>query len=133
MRRRFAVRWLSPARVAGAVVLATALLGCSGGSEAPGATCPNEGNVTCPSADGGVPPSYQTDVQPIIASLCYGCHGPGGVEVSAVNLTTYHGVVTNDVFGQLSECLMPLEDAGQPTPAERETLFEWIACGEPNN
>jgi hypothetical protein len=135
MRERSAVRWLSPARVAGAVVFAAALLGCSGGSEAPGPTCTNEGDVTCPSpsADGGAPPSYKTDVQPILASRCYECHGPGGIEFSSYNLTTYHGVVTLDVVGQLSECLMPLADAGQPTPAERQTLFEWIACGEPNN
>jgi hypothetical protein len=86
-----------------------------------------------PSADGGGPPSYQTDVQPILANRCYGCHGPGGIEVSSINLTTYHGVISNDVVAQLSECFMPPPDAGQPTPAERQTLFEWIACGEPNN
>jgi hypothetical protein len=117
------------------MVLAAGLFGCSGGSEAPAPTCTNDGNVTCPSpsADGGGPPSYQTDVQPIIASRCYGCHGPGGIEVSSINLTSYHGVVSNDVVAQLSECFMPPPDAGQPTPAERQTLFEWFACGEPNN
>jgi hypothetical protein len=136
MRGTVALGWLA-AHAAGAVALAAALLGCSGGSAAPSAMCPNEGNLTCPSAsDGGAgPPSYKSDVQPIFASRCYGCHGPGGIEVASIDLTTYHDVVANteDVVGQVGECMMPPPDAGQPTLAERQTLFEWIACGEPNN
>ena len=53
--------------------------------------------ATCPSP----PPSYKADVQSIIQSRCYACHGPGGVEVSRIDLTTYQGVAENDISGEV--------------------------------
>ncbi len=131
MHRRFACRLLW-AHAFAAAAFVVVLAACSGGdSEAPDSavSCPNVSNVTCPSP----PPSFKSDVQPIIESRCYPCHGPGGVEVGTINLTSYHGVVSNDVVGIVGQCMMPPPDAGQPTLEERKTLFEWIACSQPNN
>ena len=131
MHRSFAYRLLW-AHALAAAALGVVLAACSGGSSgtSPGGfSCPNVSDLTCPSP----PPSFKTDVQPIIETRCYPCHGPGGIEVGTINLTSYHGVVSNDVVGIVGQCMMPPPDAGQLTMAERDTLFEWIACSEPNN
>jgi hypothetical protein len=128
MRARIALRLLL-AHVIAASAVALAMAACGGNHEEPPptATCPSIGDVMCPAS----PPTYTADIQPIIASRCYGCHGPGGVETASTNLTTYANVVQNDLVGQLGGCLMPPPDAGQLTPEERTTLFDWLECGRP--
>jgi hypothetical protein len=114
------------------VTLSVAFAGCSAASADPAApSCPTM-PTSCPSP----PPSWKTDVDPLIEKYCFGCHGPGGVETSKENFTTYQGVATKhiDVAFQLGDCAMPLADAGQPTDAERATIFVWASfCGAPNN
>jgi uncharacterized membrane protein len=128
--RTVLARMVTMLAVAAAAALAAATSACGGNGGGPQeAQCPSTSSITCPAT----PPSFQTDVQPIIQERCYGCHGPGGVEYPTFNLTSYRGVVSNDVPGQVGECMMPPADAGQLTMAERTTLFEWIACVEPNN
>jgi hypothetical protein len=124
---RFAWRRLA-AHVAGAAVVAGALSACSASSSPDPAECTSVA-ATCPSP----PPSYKTDVQPILESHCYSCHGPGGIEVSKVDLTSYQGVAENDLPGEISECLMPPSGNEQPTLEERTTLLDWVACGMPDN
>jgi hypothetical protein len=79
------------------------------------------------------------DVQPIIATYCYQCHGDGGIEQAFFDYTTYNGVYSNrtEIERQVFACLMPPSDASpvppMPTMAERETLLAWLVCNAPNN
>jgi len=122
------------ARAVGALALGGLATACSGGSSSDGPaqpSCPDLSAVTCPAT----PPSYKTDVQPILQNRCYGCHGPGGVEVASINLTDYADVqrLRSDVVFQVTTCLMPPPDAGQPTAGERTAIDEWVQCNAPNN
>jgi hypothetical protein len=123
------------AHAVSAVALGALGTACSSGgtSTSPPAqpSCPDLSAVTCPAT----PPSYKTDVQPILENRCYGCHGPSGVEVSSFNLTDYADVLRlrGDVVSQITTCRMPPPDAGQPTAAERTTVDEWVQCNAPNN
>jgi hypothetical protein len=127
MTLRFAWRRLA-VQVAGVAVVAGVFSACSASSNQGTPECPTVA-ATCPSP----PPSYKTDVQPIIQSHCYACHGPGGIEVSKFDLTTYQGVAENDVSGEIGGCFMPPPGNEQPTADERQTLLDWVACGQPNN
>ena len=86
--------------------------------------------MSCPSP----PPSWKTDVQPIINSRCVPCHSPTGVEY-VLNYTTYQGVAAEKgtMTSQVLHCQMPLATAPQLTEAERQTLLTWFLCGYPNN
>jgi uncharacterized membrane protein len=104
---------------------------CSSPNASTGVSCPNDRPDACPAT----PPSYSGQVEAIIASRCLPCHGPGGVEFAAKPEATYPEVkaAAIDMYSQVLDCVMPLADAGQPTPAERQALLEWFACGAPNN
>jgi hypothetical protein len=134
MTRTIALRLVLAHAVA--AVAFGALAGACGGSSSdtgPAAVaCPNLGELTCPSP----PPSFKTQVQPIIESRCYGCHGPGGVEVASTNLTSYDQIVQKrgDILAQITSCKMPQADAGQLTVEELTTFVEWLGeCSAPNN
>jgi hypothetical protein len=106
--------------------------GGDGGSDDPGCS-----GLTsdCPTT----PPSWQTDVQPLIAEYCLRCHGDGGIEQGQFDYTTYAGVYRNrsEMLTQLYQCQMPPFDASPPAtmPAQtdRQTLVSWLACGAPDN
>jgi len=121
------------AAVAAALVtLASLAQACGGGSSGDQAQpCPNLGDLTCPSP----PPSYKTDVEPIIARRCFPCHAPGGVEVSAFDLSTYAGVQRHQspVLSAIHLCLMPKAGAPPLTVDELTTFIEWLECSAPNN
>ena len=88
--------------------------------------------TSCPSP----PPSWKSEVAPLIEKYCFGCHGPGGVETPKENFTTYQDVAMRhvDIAFQLGDCAMPQADAGQPTDSERATIFVWASlCRYPNN
>ena len=109
-------------------VLAASAAGC-GPSAAN--NCPNQQVPACPA----VAPSFAAEVDPIIQGVCVTCHSPGGMEASRP-LTTYAQITApvnkGTAFGQLLDCLMPPANAPKPlTPAERQTLLEWFACGAP--
>ena len=57
-----------------------------GGADA--AACPQDLPASCPARV----PSYQTDVEGIIASKCNGCHTDGGVGSSKFDFSTYASV-----------------------------------------
>jgi hypothetical protein len=120
-----------PRRVRTTVVLALAL--------APAACHQNA--IYCPpppvaSPDAGCP-SFANDVYPnVIQPVCVGCHSPDGGE-SKTLLLTY-----DQVFGEASEirnqvfssCAMPPSNApSMLTDDQRQTLFDWLHCGAPNN
>jgi hypothetical protein len=126
MRRRFLGRLVATPVL---VAWAASGLACSGSSAGQGPSCPDLGTIECPD----VAPSYKSDIQPILAVRCYPCHGPGGIEYPTVDLTSYRGVVGNLINLQVSQCMMPPPDAGQPTLDERIKIAEWAACSYPNN
>jgi hypothetical protein len=116
-------------------VLAACSSGTSGGED--GSTDPGCVGLTsaCPSP----PPSWQNDVQPLIVTYCYQCHGDGGIEQSQFDYTTYAGVFKNrsEMLTQLFQCQMPPFDgsppAVMPDETDRQTLVSWLACGAPDN
>ena len=128
-------RW--PLAQAICVALAGLAVACGGNSSetaAPQPSCASLGHLTCPSP----PPSYKADVQPIIEKHCYGCHGPGGVKVSSIDLASYAEVVKlrGDILVQTTSCppKMPRPDAGPLTIDELTTFAEWLGeCSAPNN
>ena len=118
---------------------------CSGGGVA-GPTDPDAGdsgsdggNVTCPSDLPSMcpaqPPSYKTDIAPILAVRCFPCHQPGGVEGTTRNYSTYAVVSAQQqsMESQTYQCRMPPGDSPAPTPQERALLLAWLVCGAPNN
>ena len=81
------------------------------------------------------PPSYMTDVAPIIHSVCVLCHYPGS-NMTRTSYTTYQGVSGDrgSILGQIYSCNMPPATAPVPlTATQRETLLVWLDCGSPNN
>ena len=80
------------------------------------------------------PPSYATDVSPIVFQYCESCHAPGKSQ-SGKPLDTYASVtsLSAKVQSKVNDCSMPPSGSPQPTAAERDTLLGWLACGAPNN
>ena len=116
-----------------ASLVVAAVAACSSSSAGGGVSCPTL-STDCPS----VPPDWTTDVQPLIATYCFQCHGEGGIEQSQFDYTTYAGVYKNraEMLTQVYECAMPPYDASPPTAAfpsaqDRQTLVAWLACGAP--
>ncbi|HEX3906156.1 MAG TPA: hypothetical protein VH853_25260 [Polyangia bacterium] len=118
-------------RVAGALALALASLGCqkSGAVE-----CTPPPVVACP--DGGGP-SFEADVYPnVFAPDCATCHSPTGIEPSSP-LTNYQqiygsgGSEAREIYNQVLEnCLMPPGNGPEPlSEPQRQTLLVWYACG----
>jgi uncharacterized membrane protein len=103
-----------------------ALFACGNGAEGTdAAACAVDAPQGCP--------SWTKDVKPIIDTRCIGCHGPGGVEQSKFDYSTYEGAFLHspEILVQVQSCRMPLADAGQPTPGERGTLVAWVECDAP--
>jgi hypothetical protein len=132
MRRR---RSVCP-RGIGAVPVLAVILACGAqsvqGADEGGVACTTTQPRTCPTPT----PSWKSDVQPIIAVYCNGCHGAGGIVQRKNDFTTYAGVYVDrptinwDVFN----CKMPLVGHAQPSLAEREILLAWtLPCGAPEN
>jgi len=90
-------------------------------------SCPND-LPACP----GTPPSYQTDIAPIIEHSCLSCHDTDKV-ASARLLTDYNSLFTlrTQILNQVSDCSMPPPEGAPLTDTERATLLGWLACGAP--
>jgi mono/diheme cytochrome c family protein len=126
---------VGPRRVRTAVVLALALapLAC----HQTAVYCPPPPTSGCP--DGGGP-SYTDVYLNVIQPVCGRCHSPGGQEAN-MPLTTYqqiygkNGTKASEIRNQVFDsCLMPPGNAPEMlTDAGRQTLFDWLACGAPNN
>ena len=115
---------------AGVLALAVASLGCQKTT----ADCPAPPPRVCPEAGA---PSFEADVLPnVIVPVCQNCHAPGGTEASVPFLTYQQiygriGTIFTDVF---ELCTMPPSNAPVPLDVEqRQTLFDWYACGAPND
>lgn len=134
------------ALVAGAIACSDASQGigspapdsaASGTDSGPG-PCPTiQFPSTCPTP----PPSWKTDVQPLVEKYCDQCHGNGSTAASQLNLSTYKDVAANRTkcWYQIYQCWMPNVDGSPPplaypTAGERQTLVTWMdICNAPNN
>ena len=83
-----------------------------------------------PSAD-----RFRRDVQPILETYCYGCHGSGASEGGRTldefasdealvgNIELWHAVLKN-----VRSRMMPPAEEDQPTQEERDKLIRWIVA-----
>jgi hypothetical protein len=110
---------------------AMTLLVLSACPDVPDDVCPSDLPPSCVMP----PPSWATDVSPVVARTCSGCHGPSGIEASRPYGTWSEvDARKTDVLFQVYGCLMPLPDAGVTLSAtDRAVLLHWLVCGAPNN
>lgn len=84
-------------------------------------------------AKDGLLPAYEKEVQPVLKSLCFECHGPtkaeGGVRFDRLDpdlVNGPHAETWHDALDQLNLGEMPPRKAKQPTPHQRRLLTGWI-------
>lgn len=114
----------------GALALVLLVLGCTTSPGTNDAAMCTPVTAGCPST----PPSYASDIAPLIGSRCVVCHFPG-TTIAPSDLSTYDQVRRQGgtALGMVQSCLMPPPDAGVLGEAERTELVEWLRCGAPNN
>jgi hypothetical protein len=104
-------------------------------------------NASC--TDPKSPPSYASDIAPIIQARCSPCHLSGGVAVAAgaqYNFSVYANVDNAEtaILNELATCSMPpihgypaFGIAPNTAPAisteQVDTFVDWFECGAPNN
>jgi hypothetical protein len=115
--------------VSAGLVLALGCGGQSGAVDADATACARA-DPTCD----GSPPSYASEVEPIVTSLCVPCHYVGS-PYSPTDLVGYSKVqlTSGSSLGQVEACLMPPPGTPQLTEAQRSALMAWLACGAPDN
>jgi hypothetical protein len=101
-------------------------------------------SLTC--QDPNNPPSFASDVDPIIKERCSPCHFPGGIASQIYVFTTYSDVVNAEtaIVNELYDCLMPpvngnvtygIAPGSVPglTAEQASCIVDWIRCGTPDN
>jgi hypothetical protein len=81
------------------------------------------------------PPSYTTDIVPILNAKCNNCH-VAGEDDAPWPLTEYEHVRDwrLTILQQIVNCEMPPpDDPTKLTADEEETLVAWLACGAPGD
>jgi hypothetical protein len=129
-------------RAAGIAVLLLGAWGCySGGSNnTPGDDASTDGvdagciHGSLPSSCPTPPPSYQTDVEPILNTYCNICHYTNST-IAKGDFTTYAGVYNyrGACLDQIYGCAMPPVTSIQLNAADRQTLLAWFVCSAPDN
>jgi hypothetical protein len=115
-------------------------LGCGGSAtganngdagDGSGAACPQKLPQSCPAQ----PPSYASDIAPLIAARCLQCHGPGGVAYPSRDFTSYDKVYAQrrNMLGMIYACKMPPPGATPLAAQELQDLLAWFVCNAPNN
>jgi hypothetical protein len=133
-------------------VRATAVLVIAGTTALFSIACPDPGGndpnvpdksvaavTPCPLAEASgcrQPPSYASDIAPLVQRTCMPCHAAGGVAADR-RLSTRAELtqLETTVIGQVNGCTMPPADAGPDammTPTDRTELEQWFICGAPN-
>jgi hypothetical protein len=111
-----------------------AACGTTPGDASDGGSCPAP-PATCPSP----PPSWSTDVQPIVDRSCAPCHFPPAIPAQKHNFSSYAGIYSQrgSVLGAVSTgemCRMPAAGGNVPLSlADREKLLAWLVCGAQQN
>jgi uncharacterized membrane protein len=124
-----AKKLLRTVQFATTLALGLTLAACGEGA-APDA-CVVDVPKTCPANA----PSYNAQVQPLMANRCLPCHAPGGVADARRDFTTHERVAQHRsaMLTQLSACLMPPANGTPLQPHERQLLLQWLVCDAPNN
>jgi hypothetical protein len=96
------------------------------------AACFDAGYPGCPST----PPSWKTQVQPLVDTACSPCHFNGGSGTGngfdySTSEGLRHGLTT--ALTDVHACVMPPSGAAPLSMADWETLLEWLGCGAPDN
>jgi uncharacterized membrane protein len=118
-----------------AALISAVAVACSSGSSDDAA----DAEVTCPVASGcpdsGPPPSYKTDILPILQQACIGCHSPPPAGTAGYDETSYTDVYNQraPILDQVHSCMMPPTNGTQLTAAQRIALTTWLYCGAPDN
>ncbi len=113
------------------LLAAVSLWSCGSSHAAPSDPCPQDLPASCPAT----PPSYQTDVAPILAARCTTCHSPGGAGSAFFDFTSYASVYAgrSAMLNAVYACKMPPSGAAALESPERQTLLTWLVCGAPDN
>lgn len=88
-----------------------------------------------PSACPGEAPSYSGEIAGIFERHCGACHIEGNLG-GPWPFRDWHDISdwALSIRISLEECLMPPPESDAPlSPADRETLQTWLACGAPDN
>jgi len=112
-----------------ALALVLLLGACTSTGVSDAATCTSI-EQSCPTT----PPSYATDIAPVVQARCVVCHFPG-TTIAPTDLSSYAQLRRQGgtALGQIQSCNMPPPDAGPLSADERTTFVEWLRCGAPNN
>jgi hypothetical protein len=107
--------------------------GCLGdpvGRSRPPADCAHDvpSAADCPTAV----PSFDRDVEPILAERCKLCHAPGEV-AERILFDTYREAFSwyRLMYPQVLACEMPPSCAGLMPEVERQVLLKWFVCKAP--
>lgn len=79
-------------------------------------------------------PSWASDIQPVVQSVCDDCHRTGGMAADKP-FASYGDVYTrrSAILNQIYSCYMPPPNSVALTPSQRQALLAWLVCGAPNN
>jgi hypothetical protein len=77
-------------------------------------------------------PSFDRDVEPILAERCKLCHSPGQV-ADRISFDTYGEAFAwyKLMYAQVFACTMPPSCAERLPDPERNVLLKWFVCGAP--
>jgi uncharacterized membrane protein len=89
--------------------------------------------ISAPACPDGGPPSYKTEIAPILQEDCIPCHSPTGP--AGFDMTTYADVSgeSGSILSQVTVCRMPPSNGPTMTDAQRIALTAWLRCGAPDN
>jgi uncharacterized membrane protein len=79
----------------------------------------------------GRPPTYVTDVRPVLEGRCFTCHandGPAAEEHDFTRVETLRAQ-RQQLVDDVTARAMPPKGRPQLTDAEAQTLLQWVACG----
>ena len=108
--------------------LVLAVSGCRTSGALPSSTPDEPG---CPSP----PPSYRSEVLPVLREKCFSCHAGSGDEAEDYDLSAFKNVHAQRlaIFGKVRARAMPPAGQEPLTDTERRKLLAWLSCQAPDN
>lgn len=84
-----------------------------------------------PASCGASPPSFATDVRPILERRCFTCHANDGEAADEHDFSRFETLFAQrrGVVAELTACAMPPARASTLTTREAEVILHWIVCG----
>jgi len=79
----------------------------------------------------GLPPTYATDVRPILERRCFKCHAGEGVAADEHDFSYVETLRAQKhaLASEIGACAMPPSSELPVPDAEAEVLLRWVACG----